>query len=84
MLLFDEATSSLDAETERQIIAELRRLASGRTVIMVAHRLAPLAVADAILVMRNGEIDAFGPREELLRISPIFQGLVRGTGLATS
>jgi len=65
ILLLDEATSGLDVETEREVEASLRRIAKGRTVVVVAHRLGTIRAADRICVLANGRIVEQGTHEEL-------------------
>jgi ATP-binding cassette subfamily B protein len=74
-LLLDEATSALDAESEREVQLALERLMAGRTVLMIAHRLATVRHADRIAVMDEGRIVAIGPHDELLRTSPLYARL---------
>jgi ATP-binding cassette subfamily B protein len=74
-LLLDEATSALDAESEREVQLALERLMAGRTVVMIAHRLATVRHADRIAVMDEGRIVAIGPHDELLRTSPLYARL---------
>jgi ATP-binding cassette subfamily B protein len=66
LLILDEATSSVDTETERKIQDALNRLTAGRTVIAIAHRLSTLHRADRILVVRDGRIEEQGTHAELL------------------
>jgi ATP-binding cassette, subfamily B, bacterial HlyB/CyaB len=66
LLILDEATSALDPESEAIIRQNLRRIASGRTVIIVSHRLSMLADAEAILVLDRGRTSDIGPHEQLL------------------
>ncbi len=66
LLVLDEATSSVDPETEREIQESLKRLLAGRTSLIVAHRLSTILDADRILVMRNGRIVEQGAHEALL------------------
>jgi len=66
VLIMDEATSSIDPGTERQAEAALARLAAGRTVIVVAHRLAVAQRADRVAVVRDGALAEVGSHDELL------------------
>ncbi len=66
ILILDEATSSVDTETERQIQAALETLIKGRTTIAIAHRLSTLRRADRIVVLERGNILEVGSHEELL------------------
>jgi len=75
VLLLDEATSALDSESERMIQAALDRLAQGRTVIAIAHRLSTVLKADKIVVMEHGRILDIGPHSELLERSPVYRRL---------
>jgi ATP-binding cassette subfamily B protein len=75
LLLLDEATSALDAESERVVQLALERLMAGRTVLLIAHRLATVRHADRIAVMDRGRIVAVGTHDELLRASPLYARL---------
>ncbi|XP_041806921.1 ATP-binding cassette sub-family B member 6, mitochondrial [Chelmon rostratus] len=66
IILLDEATSSLDTQTERNIQASLAEVCTNRTTIVVAHRLSTIVGADQILVVHNGQIAERGRHEELL------------------
>ncbi len=75
ILLLDEATSALDAESERIVQRALERLMAGRTVLMIAHRLATVRHADRIAVMERGRIVAIGTHDELVRDNPLYARL---------
>jgi ATP-binding cassette, subfamily B, multidrug efflux pump len=72
ILVLDEATSSVDPETESQIQSGIQELTRGRTSIIIAHRISTLMHADKILVLKQGEILEFGPRKELLQQKGVF------------
>ncbi|MMZ56928.1 putative multidrug resistance ABC transporter ATP-binding/permease protein YheH [compost metagenome] len=67
ILILDEATASIDSETEARIQQGLRELAKGRTTFIIAHRLSTIKDADLILVLHQGRIVERGTHEELLR-----------------
>ena len=72
ILLLDEATSALDAESERIVQRALERLMAGRTVLMIAHRLATVRHADRIVVMEHGRVVAAGTHDALVRDNPLY------------
>lgn len=76
ILVFDEATASVDSETEHLIQEAIERLISGRTTIMIAHRLSTLSKANKIVVVDNGEIIECGSPEELLAAKGKYYRLV--------
>ena len=75
MLIFDEATSSLDYEAERHIQENMRKICQGRTAFIVAHRLSTLRHADRILTLEDGKLIENGPPETLLRAHGKFAAL---------
>jgi ATP-binding cassette subfamily B protein len=75
VLILDEATSALDAESEAIVNANIARIAQGRTLLIVSHRLASLVSADAILVLEQGVVDDIGRHEELLARCDIYGSL---------
>ncbi|HKW51657.1 MAG TPA: ABC transporter ATP-binding protein, partial [Candidatus Eisenbacteria bacterium] len=75
ILILDEATSSVDVETERTIQAALKRLLEGRTSLVIAHRLSTILDSDRILVMHKGELREQGTHAELLAKGGIYARL---------
>jgi len=75
VLLLDEATSALDAESERVVQLALERLMVGRTVLIIAHRLATVRHADRIAVMERGRLVAMGTHDELLGQNALYARL---------
>jgi ATP-binding cassette subfamily B protein len=75
ILIFDEATSALDPESEAIIQKNLKRIADGRTVILVSHRLSTLVDCDGILVLERGRIEAMGTHPQLLAKCKVYQEL---------
>ena len=72
VLLLDDATSSVDAETERLIQIALERLMEGRTSFIIAQRLSTVRMADKVLVLQGGRVAAAGTHEELLQTSGLY------------
>jgi subfamily B ATP-binding cassette protein HlyB/CyaB len=75
ILILDEATSALDPESEAVVSANLTRIASGRTMIIVSHRLSSLTECDQILVMDEGNVVDIGPHAYLLAQCAIYRQL---------
>jgi ATP-binding cassette subfamily B protein len=76
VLVLDEATSSLDTQTEYAVQAELERLSEGRTTITIAHRLSTVRDADQIVVLDKGELVERGTHEELIERGGLYAQLV--------
>ncbi len=76
VLLLDEATNALDVESERLVQAALDRLRSGRTTLVIAHRLATVMDADRIVVIADGEIKAVGQHQQLMATEPLYREMV--------
>jgi ATP-binding cassette subfamily B protein len=75
ILILDEATSALDPESEAVVTANLLRIASGRTMVIVSHRLSTLVDCDQILVMEQGKVMDIAPHEQLLERCTIYRQL---------
>ena len=75
ILMLDEATSALDADSEAIVNANLLRIAQGRTLIVISHRLSALVASDSILVLERGAVYDIGRHEELLERCDIYAGL---------
>jgi ABC-type multidrug transport system fused ATPase/permease subunit len=75
ILILDEATSSIDTQTEQIIQEALARLLHGRTAFVIAHRLSTIINADRIVVINDGRIIEQGKHQELLEKQGVYHGL---------
>ncbi len=76
ILIFDEATSSLDTENEKYVMDAIHDVSKGKTTIIIAHRLSTVRDADKIIVMDKGLVVGEGTHDELMQSNPIYQNLV--------
>ncbi len=84
ILILDEATSSLDTESERLVQEAIDNLLKDRTVLVIAHRLSTIKNANKIVVMNRGEIEAVGTHDELLLSSKVYKNLYENQIIITN
>ena len=77
LVIMDEATSSIDSVTEAKIQHSMKTLLTGKTAMIIAHRLSSVLKADNIIYMEDGKISAAGRHEQLIKICPEYQNLVK-------
>ena len=77
MLVLDDSVSAVDIKTEETILANIARERQGKTTIVVASRASTVSKFDKIIVLSGGKVEAFASPEELMRISPTYQKMVR-------
>jgi subfamily B ATP-binding cassette protein HlyB/CyaB len=80
ILILDEATSALDYESERIVQSNMREIAKGRTVLIIAHRLSTVRYADRILTIDRGRVAEDGTHEDLLKAGGRYAALYRFQG----
>jgi len=74
-LLLDEATSALDTENEEKVHHAMKKLSSGKTTIMIAHRFSSIRLASRIVVMDQGRIVSHGSHSQLYATCPLYKTL---------
>ena len=77
ILILDEATSAVDAETESLIQNAVNRLSSGRTVLVIAHRLSTIQGADRVIVLESGEISQMGTHHQLMSVDGFYARIMK-------
>ena len=77
IIILDEATASVDVQTEKQIQKAIHNLAGKRTIVAIAHRLSTIREADMILVIHEGEIVERGTHEELIQLNGLYHKMVQ-------
>ncbi|MDE6835377.1 MAG: ATP-binding cassette domain-containing protein, partial [Muribaculaceae bacterium] len=77
LLFLDEATSSLDANNEKSIVANISNLSKGKTIVIAAHRLSTVQDADKIVFVKDGTIAEMGTHSELVRLKGYYWKLVK-------
>jgi subfamily B ATP-binding cassette protein MsbA len=84
ILILDEPTAALDNESEELVLAGLRQLMEGRTVIMITHRLHTIVTADRIILLHGGVVAEQGTHEELLLLDRVYTGLYQANAAGSS
>jgi len=77
IIIFDEATSALDYESEKMIHKTIEELCAEKTIIIIAHRLSSILLADKVIVMDNGEVVGQGNNNELLGNNEVYDTLFK-------
>ena len=76
IMIMDDSVSAVDVKTEEAILSNIQEKRAGKTTIIIASRISTVAKADRILVLRDGELEAFDSPENLLKVSPTYQKMV--------
>ena len=77
ILILDDSVSAVDTKTEEAIIKNLHRIRKGKTTIFIAHRISTVKKMDKIILLSQGEVSAIGSHAELMKISPLYQDMVK-------
>ena len=75
VLILDDCTSALDADTEAAVLKGLRRRAAGMTVLLISQRIATVMRADRILCLENGNAMGYGTHDELMEACPTYRAI---------
>ena len=78
ILILDEATANLDTKTEAAVTRAVTELMHGRTTLLIAHDYAAVEKADNVIVMRDGTVEDYGPRAEMIARNPFMKLMVEG------
>jgi ATP-binding cassette subfamily B protein len=76
VLVFDDATASVDAETEKELFEGIRAAARGRTTLVISQRVTSLRWCDRIAVLEDGRLSAVGPHADLVRSSALYREIL--------
>ena len=76
IMIMDDSVSAVDVKTEEAILSNIQKKRAGKTTIIIASRISTVAKADRILVLKDGELEAFDSPENLLKVSPTYQKMV--------
>ena len=82
VLILDEPTAALDARSEFEVFQRFKELSEGKTAVLISHRFSSVRMADRILVLADGKVEAMGTHEELLELgdaTPSFSSSVKRT-----
>ena len=75
-MILDDSVSAVDVKTEETILHNIRESRAGKTTLVVASRVSTVSHLDKIIVLNDGELEAFGSHKELLKTSPTYQKMV--------